>query len=349
MNRSQDAQLSEQLVSAVRRRSANEVCALIEQGANPNARERESTLSPLMFAAGIGEAEIVRLLIASGAWVNALDGRAGATALHKACQGGHLETVRALVEAGGFIDVQTTTTGHTPLMEAIWFMSDSIVEYLLNRGARIELRTYYGFTIDDHIDYELRVSQGESGQRALHRIQDLVQQRRATDEQRKSAGGLNRAVLAGDLNAVREALKSGAQLEERYPIVGSFSDGHTPLLIAARDGYVEIVDALIQAGADVNAVEPVFGAVPLHKATYNGRLEITRLLANAPKVNLNYQGPSNGYTPLHDALWHGYPDIAQALVDAGARVDLVGYDGKRPIDIATEVLGKHHSILRSLA
>lgn len=27
---------------------------------------------------------------------------------------------------------------------------------------------------------------------------------------------------------------------------------------------------LIAAGADVNALEPVFGAVPLHKAIYNG-------------------------------------------------------------------------------
>lgn len=49
--------------------------------------------------------------------------------------------------------------------------------------------------------------------------------------------------------------------------------------------------ALVTAGADVNAVEPIFGAVPLHKATYNGYLEITRILAEAPNVNLNYQGP----------------------------------------------------------
>ena len=58
-----------------------------------------------------------------------------------------------LVEAGAHIDLQATTTGHTPLVEAIWFKSDDIVAYLVDRNARIELNTYYGFTIDDHINY----------------------------------------------------------------------------------------------------------------------------------------------------------------------------------------------------
>ena len=334
------------LTAAVKRRSAVDVTALLDLGADPNERDPGSTLTALMIAAGMGSLDIATLLIAAGADVHTLDSRAGASALHKACQGGHIEVAEALVEGGAFIDLETTTTGHTPLVEAIWFASDGIVEYLLDRNARVELKTYYGFTIDDHITYALRVNQG-SNRPALERIQQLVAQRRAKDAER-AAGPLNQAVLANDLDSVRTAIAAGADLEERYPIVCSFSDGHTPLLLAARDGREQIVTTLVAAGADVNAVEPVFGAVPLHKATYHGYLEIVQTLADAKGVDLDYQGPSNGYAPLHDSLWHGYADCARILLAAGARTDLVAYDGKLPIDIAIEQFGKDNAIVLEL-
>jgi ankyrin repeat protein len=336
------------LLAAVRRRDAAQVQQLLAAGANSNARDAASTLTAVMFAAGTGDTNTVQCLLAAGALVNAVDDLAGATALHKACQGGHLESARALVEAGAFVNQQTTTTGHTPLVEAIWFKSDSIVRYLLDHGARINIDTYYAFTVEDHISYALRVNEGTAGHEALLRIQSLVAERKEVISRQQGGPSLNAAVLKGDLAAVRASLKAREDIEQRYPASGTFQDGHTPLLIAARDGHTEIVSELIRHGANVNAVEPVFGAAPLHKATYHGYLEITRLLANSAGVNLNYQGPSNGYTPLHDALWHAYPECAQALLDAGARTDLVAWDGKLPIDIAVQELGPDHPIVAQL-
>lgn len=131
-------------------------------------------------------------------------------------------------------------------------------------------------------------------------------------------------------------------------MVGSFEDGHTALLVAAREAHGDIVRELVAAGADVNAVEPVFGAVPLHKATYNGHADITRMLTAARGINLDYQGASNGYTPLHDALWHGFANCAGILLDAGARTDIVAYDGKFPLDLAIEKLGETHALVARL-
>jgi ankyrin repeat protein len=336
------------LLDAIRACSVEAVARLLDQGANPNVRDPDSTLTPLMFASGAGMDAILGRLIAAGAFVNALDGRAGASALHKACQGGHLGCAQQLVEHGACIDLQTTTTGHTPLVEAIWFKADDIVAYLLAREARIELKTYYGFTLDDHINYALNVSQGTGDQDKLRRIQQLVADRRARDKARCEAAVLVKAALKGDGDDLRRALTAGAEVDVRYPIVGSFQDGHTALLVAAREGHAELVEVLMAAGADVNAVEPVFGAVPLHKATYNGRADITRTLASAAGVDLNYQGASNGYTPLHDALWHGFADCAEILIDAGARSDIVAYDGKRPLDLAIEKLGSDHPVVGRL-
>lgn len=336
------------LVQAVRAASVEMVRKAISGTADPNIRDPGSGLTALMLAAGMGALEIARLLAEAGALVNAVDSRAGATALHKACQGGHLAVVKLLVEAGAHIDLQATTTGHTPLVEAIWFKADDIVGYLIERNARIELKTYYGFTIDDHVNYAVNVSHGQDDQRRLARIKELIARRRERDTQAREAATLIAAVQTKNLDALTAALRAGAKTEQRYPIIGSFDDGHTALLVAARDGETEMVRALLAAGADVNAVEPVFGAVPLHKATYNGHIAITRLLAAAPGVDLNYQGPSNGYTPLADALWHGFADCAAALIDAGARTGIVAYDGKRAVDLAAEKLGSDHPLTRRL-
>jgi ankyrin repeat protein len=157
------------------------------------------------------------------------------------------------------------------------------------------------------------------------------------------------AVTAGDVDEVRRLIVGGAKVDERFPIVNGFNDAHTPLLVAARDGHVEAVKLLLEAGADVNAVEPTFGAVPLHKAVYNGHADSTRMIADRPGVDLNFQGATNGYSPLHDALWHGYEECARVLVEAGAALDLVGHDGKTPLALAREVLGPSHPLTELIA
>jgi uncharacterized protein len=339
--------MKERLIHAAKHADTNTMLKLLPFGADPNTVEKDSNQSLLMLAAGRGDNSTVKLLLQNGADPNMIDRRAGVSALHKACQGGHLDVVTELVNAGAFIDLQATTTGHTPLIEAIWFKSTPIVDYLLNMKARIELKTYYGFTIDDHINYALRVNPQESAQLNLKKIKDLVAQRRTSDEEQIRNCQLITAILKGDdVNVVRKLLEKSATPDDRYPIVGSFSDGHTALLVAARDGHTEIVRELLAKGADVNAIEPVFGACPLHKATYNGHLDITRILSSAPNVNLNYQGPSNGYTPLLDALWHGFAEVAEVLLDAGALVNILGYDGKSALDMAVEQLGTNHQVVQ---
>ena len=334
------------LVAAVWRRDLAEVRRVLDAGADARARCTASGLTSLMIAAGTGQAEIARTLLEAGADVFATDDRAGGTALHKACQAGSLEIVKLLIERGAFVDSVAPTTGHTPLIEAMWFAWPDIVDYLLGRGARLGVQTFYGFTLQQHYEYQLAANQAAT-ERVLA-IGKLIERRRAADSEAQDAQTLMAAVVAGDLGAVKERIAASEPVDARFPMVGGFNDAHTPLLVAARDGHTAIVAELLKAGADVNAVEPTFQAVPLHKAVYNGHAEITRMLAEAPGIQLDVQGGTNGYTPLHDALWHGYAGCAEILVRAGARLDLLGHDGKTPLDLAVEALGRDHAVTRMI-
>lgn len=319
----------------------------IDAGAAVDSVDAATGLSALMLAACRARVDLARRLIDLGADIHRVDAAAGTTALHKACQAGSLPIVKMLVEAGAFIDQQLPTTGHSPLLMAIWFKWDQIVAYLLAHGATLNLRTHFGFTLDQQLDFALKVTR--EGRDRLLRIIDLINERRARDQAAEESQTLMAAVVAGDVTAVKSALAAGAKVDERFPLINVFNDGHTPLLVAARDGPTEIVRILVEAGADVNAVEPTFGAVPLHKAAYNGRAEILAILAAQPDIDLDVPGPSNGYTPLHDAIWLGYPDCAQVLIDAGARLDLEGHDGKTPLMLAEESFGAEHPLARLIA
>ncbi|MFC4589465.1 ankyrin repeat domain-containing protein [Sphaerisporangium corydalis] len=336
-----------ELTAAVRRGAMDEIHALLQAGADPSERDPDTGLTVLMIAAGLADAPAVRALLAAGADVLTTDTGAGATAVHKACQGGSAEVVRALLDAGAFVDAVAATTGHTPLMDALWFKWPEIVDVLLGHGAGLNLSTHYGFSLKEHFDYELNVN--TFGKERLVESDKLLRAREEADEAAAHGHALMNAVTSGDVAAVRALLGSGFPVDLRWPLVNGFNDAHTALLVACRDGHTEIVEALLSAGADVNAVEPTFGAVPLHKAVYNGHVEITRLLVTRPGIDLGFQGATNGYSPLHDSLWHGYAECARLLVQAGAPLDLVGHDGKTPRDLAEEVLGADHEVTLLIA
>jgi ankyrin repeat protein/ketosteroid isomerase-like protein len=341
-----DRHTSRPLLDAVLSRDTDEVARLLALGADPNTRDRDTGLTALLVAAGQADPRTVKILLDYGADPLTADTRGGATALHKACQGGSVAVAKMLVEAGAFVDAVAPPTGHTPLMDALWYKYPDLVEYLLEQGAGLEVFTHYGFSLKEHFEYELNVN--VRGKDLLLLAKEHLDGRRARDSAAVEAQPLMAAVAAGETDQARELVEGGAAVDDVYPHLNGFNDGHTPLLVASRDGHTAIVELLLAAGADVNAEEPCFGAVPLHKAVYNGHADITALLARQAGIDLDFQGATNGYTPLHDAIWHGYEDCARVLVYAGAKTSLTGHDGKTPLDIAAEAFGNEHPLTAEL-
>ena len=126
----------------------------------------------------------------------------------------------------------------------------------------------------------------------------------------RESEALFQAVKTDDLAAVKESLnrKADPNARDRY--------GFTPLMIASTRGSVEIVKALINVGADVNAANPETHATPLNMAILGRKPSVlVTLVASGANVNAP---DAQGRTALHDVVEKGDMELLKALLAAPA-------------------------------
>ena len=138
------------------------------------------------------------------------------------------------------------------------------------------------------------------------------------------------AALAGRHFQLAEALhRNGSSVDLR-----NFSVGNSPLHSAAYYEDLEMVQVLLDFGADVNGKNN-FGATPLPFAT-QGRFSdprVVRLLLDHgadPNV-LTW----NGIPSLHQASRRGRVEIARLLIERGASVEAQDKEGRTALDVAS--------------
>jgi CubicO group peptidase (beta-lactamase class C family) len=129
---------------------------------------------------------------------------------------------------------------------------------------------------------------------------------------------LHIAALQGNIDAVRQHIKAGTDLNEKD------AWGSTPLIIAATFGKTEVARALIEAGANMK-IGNNEGSTPLHLAALFGRTEIVKTLLN--KGANKYLKNSDGATafdivavPFDDDKWL-YDQLGAALGPLGLQLD----------------------------
>lgn len=86
----------------------------------------------------------------------------------------------------------------------------------------------------------------------------------------------------------------------------------TPLHYATGGGYVDTMVVLIEAGADVNAMDN-YGKRPLHWAAETGHADAARVLI---ENGANPQPWSNFGTPLEEARERGYDEVVVVIQNA---------------------------------
>jgi ankyrin repeat protein len=170
----------------------------------------------------------------------------------------------------------------------------------------------------------------------------------------KGVSAILEAVYHGRQDVVAALLASGVQLDifeaaatgqtaqlqnlitEDPSLVNSYApDGFTPLGLATFFGHADTVDALLAAGAEVNAAyRETMKLTPLASAMAVGRNDLARTLI-AHGADVNAKGV-NDLRPLHTAAARGNIESATLLLDHGADISATSSDGKSALTYAEE-------------
>ena len=133
------------------------------------------------------------------------------------------------------------------------------------------------------------------------------------------------AAKNGDRGALQALLNAGADVNVQT------ADGSTALLWASYRDDLESVELLIRAGADVNIANDL-GATPIWAASRNGSAAMADELLAAgadPDAPLLL-----GETPLVTASRSGNPEVVRMLLEKGANVNARGARGQTPLMFA---------------
>lgn len=133
------------------------------------------------------------------------------------------------------------------------------------------------------------------------------------------------AVKANDLALATDLINEGANVNHRGPTA------YTLLMISAGLGLVQMTEKLLEAGADVFAVDSSLGASVLHKAAQSGVIDVARIIL-AHGAFINYQSATVGHTPLIDAIWSKKPAMVKYLLEQGAATSIKTHYGGTAFD-----------------
>ncbi len=387
------------LVLAIVNGNAAMVDTLLAARANANVAALSTGETPLMAAARTGHATIVRALLAHGADVNVAETAHGQTALMWAAARGHSAVVSTLIEVNADVKKRSNASrrlvyvgprgggggarashvsdlpgvhevgegGFSPLLFAARSGDAESARLLIRAGADPNDAGADGTTA--------LIVAAHSGNGAVAAA--LLENGADPNAANTGYSAVHAAVLRGDLQLVKALLHHGAnpnaRLTQGTPARRFSHDyafnqallGATPFLLAAKYREVDMMRALVEAGADPHIVlndgtTSVMLAVGSGSGTdrrdrgyaaigrvaaQNDRAEAERRTLDTTKLAIDLGGDvtaanSTGDTALHGAVATRSNAVIELLVASGAKLDVKNELGQTPLMVATASRGR---------
>ena len=206
----------------------------------------------------------------------------GAPAIVEATMYGQLPAVKLLLDRGADPDNKNEypLCGDSALVTACIGGYLEIVKLLVARGAKVETKVFQGTTTP------LAVCAGLYPEEFTRKHMEII------------------AFL----------------LDSGHDIEALDENGASPLILAARHGYKDLVTLLLDRGADVNARSSSDrrGTSALDEAATDGRMELVQLLLDRG-AEIKHQ--TRGFTALHKAAVNGRIEVMKLLLQKGAQAE----------------------------
>jgi ankyrin repeat protein len=324
------------LIDAAKNGDTSAVRALLRQGASANQTAPDGTTA-LHWASYRDDGDAADALIRAGAKVNAANDL-GATPLWTACLNGSAAMVQRLLRAGANPNA-ALLAGETPLMVASRTGNPTIVEQLLEAGANVNARATRGQTplmwavSQKHPDVvKVLIAHGAD----IHAKSDAWSQMMAVpphglpEYNRMVPHGGDTALMfaarVGDIASAKLLLAAGARVTD------ADAWGVSAMVLAAHSGFTDVVEMLLDKGADANSAEAGFAALHAAIMRRDERM-VSVLLTHGANPNLplrtwtptrrssrdwNFDPQLVGATPFWLAARFVEPNIMRLLLKHGA-------------------------------
>ncbi len=335
------------------------VKVLIKNGALINAVSSVSGYAALHEASQNGRYDVVLFLLESGADITMLF--KGSSVLCLVSQNGHASVVRLLVlhkDIQKIINL-SRESGETPLWIATSRGHYEIVQLLLEAGADITI-PFKGITalsiaslignapmveaFSRHKNIQRIINSTEEGGTAPlfnaganghHEIAQLLLDSGA-DLAATGIDGCSALHMACDGNYALVAKIFLAHKDIKKTINLREKRGATALYLACQNGHYEIVQLLLEAGADIT-VASLNGCSVLYVACQNNHVSIVKMLLVHKEIqNIINIFAEGGATALSMASAKGHHEIVQLLLEAGADIAIIMIDGGSALHVACQ-------------
>jgi len=332
------------LMVAANNCNAETVRALLAGGADPNAKESNGGHTALMFALSQKQSAIVEDLVKHGADVD-LASQTGFTPLMFAAQQGDADSARMLIKAGAKANEAQPKTSLTALMVASAEAKVQAVDVLLDAGANPNAVDANGYAALHRV-----VRDSDYGVNAQDKVAILA----ITKSLLKHGANPNQRIEQDKAKAADE-IKKGANAfygkRAALTVTEVLLQGSTPLLLAAEVNNLDVIKALVEAGADPNVATEQGTTALMMSAGAGTDVQRARepeervyavqtakfLVEHGADVNAHGQF---GWTALHSASYQGLNDVIDYLVKNGARIDEKDAFGQTALSISLSVLTK---------
>jgi ankyrin repeat protein len=301
------------IVEAAKARDREALVRLLESRADVNAATADGTTA-LHWASYWDDVDAAQRLLRAGANVDAAN-ELGATALWNASMNGSAAMVRVLLEAGADPNA-SLLAGESPVMTAARTGAADVLELLLRAGADPNAKGTRGQTAlmwaasQMHADaVRVLLAHGadvHARSESWSQVMAVPPHADPANQQSVPHGG-NTALLfaarVGDLESARLLIEGGSDLN------AADAWGLTPAVLAAHSGFAELLDLLLDAGADPDLAGAGFSALHLAILRRDERMA-SALLAHGADPNARLAG----WTPTRRASadWSIHPSLVGA-------------------------------------